>query len=81
MDEAFIEAAQAAQETILSERIAQQTKGALSNENLCIHEFKMYACNECGEDLPLFLMYKGLICCTACQSNIEMARNPLGRSR
>lgn len=80
MDESFIEAAEAAQLAMLANSIAQRTNRAFSSQNLCLHEIKMYECNECGEDLPLFRMYKGLICCTACQSNIDLARNPLGRS-
>lgn len=81
MDESYILVAEATQEAMLQEAIKKGSKNAISTDNLCLHDIKMYECNACGEDLPLFRMYKGLIYCTACQSNVENGRSASSKAR
>ena len=80
MDNNFVEAAEAAQEQLVENTVALLAKKAIPSTDLAPHEYKVYECNECGEDLPTFRMQKGLTVCTSCQSNIEKGRSALSKS-
>lgn len=80
MEEAFIEAAELTQTQQTENSVNLARKQALSSDNLAPHQFIRYDCKECGDDLPLFRMQKGLATCTSCQSNIETGRKAFSRA-
>lgn len=74
MEEAFIESAELTQTQQVENSVNIARKQAVSSDNLAAHQYVRYDCKECGDDLPLFRMQKGLTNCTSCQSNIETGR-------
>lgn len=73
MEEAFIAAAELAQAQQTDSGIEKARKQAISSDDLAPHEFVRYDCEDCGGDLPLFRMQKGLKKCVSCQNRLEIA--------